>query len=227
MSTAALEKKLTSLTSLPKILVTMQDFLQTETQERIAFREKITEDDKAEFINGKIVMHSPASDGHNESVGLIQRTSGLYVDLHDLGKVRAEKALVELTRNDYEPDIAFWSKPKSDRIESSQNVYPAPDFVVEVLSKGSVKRDRVTKFEDYAAHGIKEYWIVDTKKQCVEQYILPSEDSSIYVLKNLATIDDDIESFAIKGFKIPVRAIFDAKVNVEILQKILHETKNK
>jgi Uma2 family endonuclease len=197
----------------------MQDFLNSKTQERIAFREKITEDNKAEFINGKIVMHSPASDGHNESVGLIQRTSSLYVDVHELGKVRAEKALVELTRNDYEPDVAFWAKPKSDQIESDQNIYPAPDWVVEDLSKGSIKRDRVTKFEDYAAHGITEYWIVDTQKQTIEQYILPSEDSSIYVLKSLVTIEDHIQSFVIKGFKIPVLAIFDAKVNVETLQK--------
>jgi Uma2 family endonuclease len=221
MSTVALERKLTELSSLPSLVTRMQDFLKSETQERIAFREQITEDDKAEFINGKIVMHSPAADAHNESVGLIQRSSSLYVDVHDLGKVRAEKALIELTRNDYEPDVAFWHKSKADKIEAAQNIYPAPDWIVEVLSKGSIKRDRVTKFEDYALHGVTEYWIVDTKKQTVEQYILPSEDSEIYVLKQLLTIEDEIESFVIKGFKIPVRAIFDAKVNVETLQNIL------
>jgi Uma2 family endonuclease len=221
MSTIELERKLTNLSSLPKLLTTMQAFLNSETQERIAFREKITEDDKAEFINSKIVMHYPASDGHNESVLHVAMLGNVFVNVHELGKVRAEKALVELTRNDYEPDVAFWAKPKSDEIDSNQNVYPAPDWVVEVLSKGSIKRDRVTKFEDYAAHGITEYWIVDTKKQTVEQYILPSEDSSIYVLKQLATIDDDIQGFVLKGFKIPVRAIFDAKTNVETLQKIL------
>lgn len=223
MSTAVLEKKLTSLTSLPKILTKMQDFLQTEAQERIAFREKITEDDKAEFINGKIVMHSPASDGHNESVGLLLRSSSLYVDLHELGKVRAEKALVEMTRNDYEPDVAFWSNPKAQRIETVQNVYPIPDFIVEVLSKGSIKRDRVTKFEDYAAHGVKEYWIVDTAKQTVEQYILPSEDSETYALLHKLSVGDEIQSFVIEGFKIPVLAIFDAKTNLETLQRLIQE----
>lgn len=221
MSTIALEQKLASLSSLPKILTKMQDFLQTETQERIAFREKITEDDKAEFINGKIIMHSPASDGHNESVGLLQRSSSLYVDMHRLGKVRAEKALVEMTRNDYEPDIAFWSKAKADRIDTAQNVYPIPDFIVEVLSKGSIKRDRVIKFEDYAAHGVQEYWIVDPVKQIVEQYILPTEDHETYALLHKLTITDDIESVVIKGFKIPVRAIFDADANLETLQKII------
>jgi Uma2 family endonuclease len=221
MSTAVLERKLTTLSSLPKILTKMQDFLQTETNERIKFRENMTENDKVEFINGKIVMHSPASDGHNEAVGLTLRTSSFYVDLHQLGKVRAEKALVEMLRNDYEPDVAFWSNAKAKDIESNQNVYPVPDFIVEVLSKGSIKRDRVTKFEDYAAHGVKEYWIVDTVKQTVEQYILPSEDSEIYALWRKLTVADDIESVVIEGFKIPVLAIFDAKTNLETLKKLM------
>jgi Uma2 family endonuclease len=221
MSTEVLERKLTSLSSLPQILTKMQGFLQTETQERIAFREKITEDDKAEFINGKIVMHSPASDGHNESVINIATLSNVFSNIRELGKVRAEKALVEMTRNDYEPDIAFWSKAKAQKIDAAQNIYPIPDFIVEVLSKGSVKRDRVTKFEDYAMHGVQEYWIVDPIKQTVEQYILPSEDSEIYALLHKLTIADEIESVVIQGFRIPVLAIFDAKANLETLQKLM------
>jgi Uma2 family endonuclease len=221
MSTAVLERKLESLSALPRILTKMQNFLETETTERIKFREKITENDKVEFINGKIVMHSTASDGHNESVSLTLRASSLYVDLHQMGKVRAEKALVEMTRNDYGPDVAFWSNEKAADIEGNQNIYPVPDFIVEVLSKNSTKRDRVTKFEDYAAHGVEEYWIVDPIKQTVEQYILPSEDSEIYALWRKLTVADDIESVVIKGFKIPVLAIFDAKTNLETLRALM------
>lgn len=221
MNTAILEQKLASLSALPKILTKMQDFLHAETQERIAFREKITEDDKSEFINGKIVMHSPASDGHNECVINLATLGNVYANTKKLGKVRAEKALVEMTRNDYEPDIAFWSKAKAKNIETAQNVYPIPDFIVEVLSKGSIKRDRVIKFEDYAAHGVQEYWIIDPDKQIVEQYILPSEDSEIYALLHKLTIQDEIESVVIEGFKIPVLAIFDSNANLETLQKLL------
>lgn len=166
-------------------------------------------------------MHSPASDGHNESVINIATLGNVFANIKQLGKVRAEKALVVMTRNDYEPDIAFWSKAKSDSIETAQNVYPIPDFIAEVLSKGSIKRDRVIKFEDYAAHGVKEYWIVDPVKQIVEQYILPTEDHETYALLHKLTITDEIESVVIEGFKIPVRAIFDADANLETLQKII------
>ncbi len=38
---------------------------------------------------------------------------------------------------------------------------------------------------------------------------------------NMSTIEDELKSFVIKGFTLPVRAIFDAKTNVETLQAFL------
>ena len=218
------EEKLKTVPMLPKVLQQLHTFLDTENTRRNEFREWLNEDHKAEFINGSIIMHSPAADMHNESVGLLHRASSLYADVRKSGKVRMEKAMIALTRNDYEPDIAFWKKEKGDTIQREHNVYPAPDWVVEVLSKGSVKRDRVIKFADYAAHGVAEYWIVDPKKQTVEQYILTDEAATIYALKKKATIDETLESETLEGFKIPVRAIFDAEVNADFLIRLIQST---
>ncbi len=43
----------------------------------------------------------------------------------------------------------------------AQSKFPAPDLIVEVLSESTEANDRGIKFEDYAAHGVVEYWIVD------------------------------------------------------------------
>jgi Uma2 family endonuclease len=51
-------------------------------------------------------------------------------------------------------------------------LFPAPDFVVEILSKGTARKDKGIKKEDYALHGVKEYWIIDPIKQTIEQYLL-------------------------------------------------------
>ena len=103
------------------------------------------------------------------------------------------------------------------------NVYPTPDLVVEVLSPGkeNTKRDRETKFEDYASHGIAEYWIIDPKKQTVEQYLLAEEEFGKYELYKKATIEDSIQSVQLEGFLIPVRAIFDAEMNAEVMKQLL------
>ncbi len=104
-------------------------------------------------------------------------------------------------------------------------LFPAPDFVVEILSKNTAARDRGVKKDDYAAHGIPEYWIIDPFKQRIEQYILLSKKDTKYTPAKLYRLDEEIESHAIKGFVIPVQAIFDEAVNIETLQELIANTK--
>ncbi len=207
---------------LPQIVQDLQKALEQEHQKRLSFYEWVTEDIKAEFINGQIIENSPVTDGHSEAVSLLHGLSLYYVNSHEFGTVKSEKAMVSLTRNDYEPDIVFWNKITADTFTTTQTHYPAPNWVVEVLSKGTEKRDRGIKFKDYASHGVTEYWIIDTRKKLVEQYVLTKNTKEYELFKKLG-LGDDIESQAIKGFKIPVEAIFDRKKNLEVLKKILSE----
>ena len=216
-----LESELKDLPNLSLLWSKVGQILREERTQREEFYKWMDEDMKAEFINGRVVMHSPASDGHNDAVKGLLKIADTYAILKGLGKLQAEKALIALTRNDYEPDLAFWKKETADTFTKLTNVYPAPDFIVEVLSKDSKKRDRVIKFKDYAAHGITEYWIIDPIQQTVEQYILTDPDMEDYVLWKKATVSDNIESQVITGFNIPVKAIFDAQTNIETIQRIL------
>lgn len=165
-------------------------------------------------------MHSPALDRHTFAVMSISRLLSTYVDLHDLGIVRMEKALVELTRNSYEPGLCFRGNAKAAHIKPDQLYYPAPDLVVEMLLKSTKKYDRETKFVDYAAHGVAEYWLVDPVKQRVEQFTIDvgtddHEAVGTYSLKQTLT------GRAVAGFAIPVRATFDTGANMAALQELL------
>ncbi len=100
----------------PLILKRAQAILSNEYQKRQAFYEWLDEDKKAEFINGEIVVHAPALDRHNSAMLLLARLLSIYVDDRQLGYVRAEKALVELTRNSYDRTadaagrVLFWGR---------------------------------------------------------------------------------------------------------------------
>jgi len=51
----------------------------------------------------------------NNIVGkLLLELLDMYVRTHRLGLVGYEKMLISLTRNDYEPDVCFFSCAKSD-----------------------------------------------------------------------------------------------------------------
>ena len=94
--------------------------------------------------------------------------------------------------------------------------FSVTDLLLRLLSfYGSIKK------QDYAAHGIREYWIIDPIRQSIKQYILLSPKDKEYLPAKTFGLADEIESPVIKGFIIPVQAIFDEAVNVETLQDLL------
>ena len=119
----------------PQIIQQVQAILADEQNRRRAFYEWMDGDMKAEFINGEIVVHSPALHRHNSVVMLLGSLLNAFVSHHEIGIVLVEKALVELTRNSYEPDICYFGPAKAATIQPELLYYPAPDVVVEVLSK--------------------------------------------------------------------------------------------
>jgi Uma2 family endonuclease len=184
---------------------------------REKFYEEITEDDKAEFINGEIVFQSPVKLEHNMVSFHIASLIGVFVKKNKLGFVGHEKLLISLTRNDYEPDICFFNKIKAATFDRKQMKFPAPDLVVEVLSPSTEKIDRGIKFVDYAAHGVSEYWIIDPEKEILEQYLLQEDE---YYLR-LKSDSGFVKSVAIVDFMIPIRAIFDEEENFRVMQELM------
>lgn len=210
-------KTLIQSPKLPSIARQIDQILRTEKSSRADFYNSITEGDKAEFINGEIIFHSPVQLRHNKSANLLFRLLSSYVDIHKLGFVGSEKIMISLSRNDYEPDICFFKQETAATFTPDQMKFPAPDFIVEVLSPSTEANDRGVKLIDYAAHAIAEYWIIDPDAETVEQYQL---DGDSYHLQHKLS-SGIISSTAVANFTIPVRAIFNEEENLAALQTIL------
>ncbi|HEX4794145.1 MAG TPA: Uma2 family endonuclease [Humisphaera sp.] len=204
----------------PQYVRELEDILEAEKDRRRRFQDEVSEQQKAEFINGEVIVHSPVALEHDQVSTNLLVLAKTFATRHELGYVGHEKLLVSLTRNDYEPDVCFFGTAKSSKFRAGQMKFPAPDFVAEIISRSTEHIDRKVKFEDYAAHGVSEYWIIDPRKRTVELYVLAGDRyGSARKVK-----DGTIRSRAINGFVIPVRALFDAKENLRVLQGILNET---
>jgi Uma2 family endonuclease len=59
-----------------------------------------------------------------------------------------------------QPDL-LWLAPDRVSLATERRIEGAPDLVVEVISPGSVRMDRVVKFRLYERFGVREYWIAD------------------------------------------------------------------
>ena len=204
---------------LPIKIAAASAVLQREAMLRERFRDEIEPHEKGEFINGETFMHSPARESHNHVSTLIVGIIGTYVRAKMLGALRYEKALCGFSRNDYEPDIAWFGPENAASLIPDTTVYPIPDFIIEILSPSTAKRDRGVKLEDYAAHGVAEYWIVDADQRIIEQYLMADEGG---VYRAAVKFDrGDIAPFSFPGLTVPLTAFFEEAANLAFLRLIL------
>ena len=94
-------------------------------------------------------------------------------------------------------------------------IYCAPDLVIEVLSPSTKKKDMGIKYWKYFSAGVREYWLIDPKKQSVVVYNFDAvRDSS----------DDAPPHISLYGFEseIPV-AIWNGEcvIDMKIIKKTL------
>ena len=202
---------------LPEIVDELQVHLAEERARREKFYEEITEDQKAEFINGKVIVHSPARLQHLRIRDRLHRLLQAYTEVRQLGLVVGEKALCVFPRNDYEPDICFFKQEKAAALAPRQLKFPPPDFIAEILSESTERTDRGEKFQDYEAHGVREYWLIEPEAEILEQYVLRNGRLELA----LKSGSGEVRSSVVEGFIIPVRALFDTQLNLGTLRGIL------
>jgi Uma2 family endonuclease len=201
----------------PNLIARLQTKLEHKQQRRQQFYADVDEDMKAEFINGEVIIHSPVKKEHTDAAGSLYMLLSTFVQINSLGYVGYSKVMTAFTRNDYEPDVVYFGPEKSQHFQKGLWKYPPPDFVAEVLSDSTEARDRGVKFQDFEAHGVQEYWIIDPEDETVEQYLLQNGTYKLHLKAGAGPIS----SRAIAGFEVPIRALFDEEAQVATLRGIL------
>ena len=93
--------------------INTKQLLQTEDERKqlryAYFLNELAEQTKAEFIDGKIIVHSPAKQKHIDANTSLTAILKIHVEQNKLGWLASEKALVKMKNsdNDFEPDICF------------------------------------------------------------------------------------------------------------------------
>ncbi len=70
------------------------------------------------------------------------------------------------------PDIAGWRKERMPKIPRGHRFKVVPDWVCEVLSPSTAKKDRVVKMPVYAQYGVGFLWLVDPLEKTLEAFEL-------------------------------------------------------
>ena len=127
-----------------------------------------------EFINGFIVMMAGnTSSNHMRICGYIARKIGNYLEgkkceVFQDANVYLFDDEIGLCKNVYQPDIIIGC----DKNKMTDRGYEgSPDFVAEVINKSAAYKDYFEKCGRYMQYGVKEYWIVDLKKNQIMVYL--------------------------------------------------------
>lgn len=169
-----------------------------------------------ELIDGKIYSMSPRPRaGHNFVAANIYRIFANYLDGKSCTAIMDGMDLFLDEENHYVPDamiVCDASKIHRD------GVHGAPDLVVEVLSPSTMKNDRGTKMQHYAAAGVKEYWLVTPLGKNVEVYL--GHDGQFHLDEVYTEYDawdldcmDEAERSSVQN-EIPVSLYDDFRVQV-------------
>ena len=165
-------------------------------------------DDRYELINGEFILVSAPNRAHQiASVKLVSRLDP-FVESRELGWVFHAPFEVVLTDpegiNIIQPDIIFVSKER-ERIITRVNIQGAPDLLVEILSPSTGRRDRTTKRDLYARHGVGEYWVADPDAQTITVMLL--KDGEYQTVGDYG-IDDTLASPTLEGFSVRLDRVF-------------------
>ena len=143
--------------------------------EKITYEEFLKKytDVHAEWVHGEVILLMTASTKHQKLVLWLANILNLFIERYDLGLLLTAPFNMHMPHlgRGREPDILFVGQDRLHIVQES-NLSEAADLVIEIVSPDSVERDRGSKFVEYEAAGVREYWLIDPDRQQAEFYRL-------------------------------------------------------
>ncbi len=160
-----------------------------------------------ELDDGQLIPMQPPSPSPDHQDEALELTILLreFVRGKKLGRVFIAPLDVIFDRkNTAQPDILFIAKANAGLVQE-RGIFGAPDLVVEIVSPGSVRRDRYEKQALYARFGVREYWILDRGNRSLE--VLTLTDGK-YEVHSAAEETGHVTSKVLRGLKVKLSDLF-------------------
>jgi Uma2 family endonuclease len=169
-----------------------------------------------ELIKGKITLMSPAPNVSHQAISgnlhgicypfFHHKKCRLFAAPFDVRLYDRRKSLLasQDIHTVVQPDLCVICNPE---LLDQQGCNGAPDWIIEILSKGNGKRDIQIKYQLYAEAGVQEYWIVYPNDQAIHQFVLDAEGH--YQLNAMYTDDDVAVPHLFPELSIALTEVFE------------------
>lgn len=136
----------------------------------------LPDDQRVELIDGYFYDMAAPSTFHQLIGGEVYRQAANYI-MEEGGECTPfiSPVDVQLDRDEktmVQPDVAIVCDPEQI---IRRNIIGAPDFVLEVISPGTKRKDYTLKLSKYEKAGVREYWLVDPYQKIILTYFFEQE----------------------------------------------------
>jgi len=165
-----------------------------------------------ELIKGKLFILSPAPASRHQSIlsGLAAQILPHFIktpcksflapfDVRLIKEKKEDKDIVTVVQ----PDICVICD--ASKIDE-RGCLGSPDWIIEILSPATAKKDYNEKFNLYEENGVREYWVVNPDANVVDQYVL--DESGKYYQKELYKRTQIIQPHIFPELDIDLNIVF-------------------
>jgi len=127
--------------------------------------------DRSEVIAGEVHEKAAPSAEHGDAQRALAQILGARFRRRGGGDnpggwwIMTEVEIQLETHEVYVPDLAGWRRENVPQRPSGRPVRIRPDWVCEILSPSTARRDQITKQRTFHRCGVGHYWIVDPERE--------------------------------------------------------------
>ncbi len=166
-----------------------------------------TEDMRAEWVDGEVIMMSPVNTDQDDLNGWLIFVMRGFIESRSLGVLHGPQVMVRFAkqRRRRVPDLLFVQESRRSIIRTN-HLEGAPDLAVEIVSPESVARDWREKYLEYEAAGVREYWVIDPTSEHAEFYVLDNDGK----YQRAPVADGTFHSTVLPGFFLRLAWLWQA-----------------
>ena len=175
-------------------------------------------DEAVELIKGKIMLMSPAPNANHQTIswqlsGILynyfkNKNCKAFAAPFDVSLYDRKKSLVanKEIQSVVQPDLCVICDIKK---LNKQGCVGAPDWVIEILSKGNSKKEIQLKYALYEESGVLEYWIIYPYEKALHQFVF-DKISEKYQLQGMFSDDDKVRPHVFPDLQVDLHEVFDS-----------------
>jgi Uma2 family endonuclease len=147
------------------------------------FEQLADEDLRCEYMDGVLLVHSPASYEHERRVVFVSTLLEVYAASRRLGEVCGSNTVMQLGSHRFCADVGFLAAAHADRVRNRRVMGPL-DLAVEIISPSTREYDLGEKRRAYREARIPEIWLIDAESR---QFHIDRLDSDSYLSQTHVT----------------------------------------